>query len=77
VISCRELSDLFLDAWVEGELPARRERDCRRHVARCTACAHHVRAYRATIRLVREDAPAVDASDLPEELVRSILRAAG
>lgn len=73
-MSCREFLSLFLDAWLAGELPARRQRDCADHVATCPSCRDYVAGYRGVVGGLHSLAWAeVDLPPLDAELVREVL----
>lgn len=76
MVSCRELTELFLDGWIDRELPPRRRRECALHLLRCHACADHVADYRRLVALLRapSDADAAGVGAVPEELVQAIVR---
>lgn len=73
MVTCRELLDLHLDAWVARELPPRRVRECEAHVAACTVCAEHVADYRAVVERLRAVRTTIAATPVPDDLVADIL----
>ena len=71
-MTCREVITLFLADYVANELPPERRAELERHFALCASCAAYLATYESTIRLAR--GAYVELDDLPEELVRAILR---
>jgi anti-sigma factor RsiW len=77
-MTCREFIEIFLDDWLDGGLPARRADACDRHAQTCSDCAEYVRRHRQLLKaLVVERLAGGACKDLPPELVRQILGAAG
>ena len=77
-ITCRQLIDDLLGAYVEGELPPSDRRELERHLAVCPSCVAYLDSYAQTIRLEHAalgDPPSAEPSSLPEDLVRRILLA--
>lgn len=73
-MSCREFVSLFLDAWLAGELPARRHQECTWHVTGCAACRSYTGGYRGVVAAL--DGLAATTDELPEldaELLRDVL----
>lgn len=79
MVSCRELTQLYLDSWLSGELPPRRRRECAAHLDGCPDCARYVADYRRVVGLLQAPrvARAAKAHAVPEELVQAILRECG
>jgi hypothetical protein len=75
-VSCREFVSLFLDGWVNGGLPGRREQECERHVAGCADCRAYAHGYRVTVVTARREIGSAGEGVLPEALVQAILAAA-
>jgi len=73
VLTCREVV-AFLDAYVAGELPPARVELFERHLAACPDCLAYLESYRNAIELGRA-AFLAESSEVPEELVDSILAA--
>lgn len=73
LVSCREFLELFLEDWLEGALPARRWRQCDRHLDLCVSCAESAAGYRTTVRILRRFGRTTGSEPLPEELTRGIL----
>jgi anti-sigma factor RsiW len=76
-VSCREFVSLFLDAWLAGELPARRQQDCTAHVHGCSDCAHHAAGYRDVVEALRALRELHELPQVSEEFVRATLHAVG
>lgn len=79
--TCRDFIDLLLDYVDDGLEPRTREL-CEEHMELCSQCADYLESYRTTTELgqriySREDDQGDEELELPEELVRSILSAAG
>jgi anti-sigma factor RsiW len=76
-MTCREVIG-FLGSYVDGELPPDVLRRFEEHIATCPQCSAYLDSYRRTVHLVRDAARPPDASlpgEVPEELVKAILRA--
>lgn len=74
-LTCRDFLDLVLD-YVEGDVNADVKALCERHLEICRACRDYLASYRTTYRL--ELATLADErEELPEDLLRTILEAAG
>lgn len=76
VLTCRELVD-SLDAYLEGELPRDRAELFERHLAACSDCGAYLEAYRSAIELGRGALLGARSTEVPDELVDSILAALG
>jgi hypothetical protein len=76
IMSCRRLTDALADYTAATLATAERE-VCEAHLARCRTCVEYLRAYRATIRVIKEaGAPSNErTAAMPEELVATILAA--
>lgn len=77
MISCREF-DEFLDAYLEGSLPAPQHRKFLVHVWLCPHCDRYLETYRRAREMAVDALSAEDEADLravPEELVQAILEA--
>jgi predicted anti-sigma-YlaC factor YlaD len=78
-LTCRELVD-FLAEYLDGTLALARRALFEAHLARCSECVAYLRSYAETVRLARSvctDPGAPLPPDVPEDLVRAILRARG
>ena len=71
-VTCREFLELLLD-FSDGKLPAGQAERCETHRAHCEICSGYFSAYRETRDLL-EVAKGDRSIELPEELVRKILR---
>jgi anti-sigma factor RsiW len=77
-MNCREFTE-FLHDYLLGDLPAEERVAFDGHLAECPWCVAYLDSYQKTIELERaafaapEDA--APPADVPEELVRAILRA--
>jgi len=75
-ITCREVVD-FLQDYLAGGLDAEAAARFERHLSECPPCVAYMKTYQATPAIVEAalkdegDVPA----DMPEDLVRAILRA--
>ena len=79
MLTCRELIE-FLDDYVADALPDAVRREFEVHLKLCAACRRYLKTYRRTIDLERRalgDVQAQDCDDMPEDLVRAIVAAAG
>lgn len=77
-MTCKEFIDRLLD-FTEGDLDTEARRLCREHAGLCRDCADYLSGYEATAELCRESVRGEDEAvpELPEDLVTSILKAAG
>jgi anti-sigma factor RsiW len=76
-MTCHELTDFLLD-YVSGELPDTTRAEFERHLGICPDCRRYLDGYRTTIAMSKAAfaaPPAVDADEVPEELVAAILKA--
>jgi len=73
-MTCREL-DEFLADYVAGELAPAVRAEFERHLAICPTCVTYLDTYRRTIRLARSAGDAAVGSEVPAELVDSIVAA--
>jgi anti-sigma factor RsiW len=77
-MNCREFTE-FLHEYLFGNLPAEQRAEFDKHLAECPWCVAYLDSYQKTIHLeqtafsIPEDA--LPPADVPEELVRAILRA--
>ena len=77
-MNCREFIE-FLHEYLFGDLSAEERAEFDKHLAECPLCVAYLDSYQKTIHLehaafsVPEGAP--PPADVPEELVRAILRA--
>ncbi len=90
MLTCEQFIDHLLD-FTEGDLPSETNRLCREHSALCKKCAGYLDSYQKTIAVEKaafdpdlaigsaahRDPASKDRYELPEELVQSILTAAG
>jgi hypothetical protein len=74
-MTCREFVEC-VGPYYDGDLPAHHQSAFATHLAGCLTCRAYLGAYEATVRLAREALKTSDEqqSDLPEELVKSILK---
>lgn len=77
-MTCREFTEFLLD-YLGGNLPAEQRAEFDRHLAECPWCVAYLDSHQKTIQLERVafDMPedASPPADVPEELIRAILRA--
>ena len=73
-LNCREVIE-FLMAYLDGELPAARQRVFEGHLGRCPPCVTYIETYRKTIALGRDALADCRDESLPEELIAAILAA--
>jgi anti-sigma factor RsiW len=76
-MTCRRFVE-FLNAYLDGELPAAARDAFQAHLAECPACVTYLRTYETTVRLGKAaftDLDGAVGSDVPEDLVRAILDA--
>lgn len=71
-ITCRQLIE-FIGDYVAGELDHHARLEFERHLAICRSCQAYLESYRTTMTLVQEAATDEPATDVPEELVATIL----
>jgi len=69
-LACIELVELVTD-YLEGALPARRQRAIEHHLAQCDGCAAYVEQMRETRRM----AGALRGEDVPDAAVDALLAA--
>ena len=76
MLTCRDFIDFIAD-YLSGEL-ARNERDAfEYHLADCPDCSKYLHSYQATITFGRLAFPELDSpvpNEVPEDLVRAILK---
>jgi anti-sigma factor RsiW len=77
-VTCRDFV-AFLDDYLSGSLPEDRRTAFNSHLSRCPSCVSYMKTYSASIELgrtvlARSQDPVPE--DVPEELVRAVLRAA-
>jgi anti-sigma factor RsiW len=78
MLTCKQLIEDFLMAYVAGELPVRDRWLFRLHLAGCWACRAYLKSYRATLELGKSSlAEDIELPEPPEELVQAILAASG
>lgn len=70
-ITCRQLIEFIMD-YVAGELGDDERSDFERHLEHCASCQAYLDSYRKTMVLAVEGDKTAD--DVPEELVRTILK---
>jgi len=73
-MTCRDLTD-FLADYVADELPVATRETFEGHLARCPNCRVFVAQYRHTIVLERLALSSDADPELPEDLVRAIMKA--
>lgn len=75
LLTCREMIEEFLSAYVDGELSAAERERFEEHLLVCPACVDYLESYRTTVGLgsaaLRAGEPI--AEDVPQELVDAIL----
>ncbi len=78
LITCHELIDFIAD-FFEGMLTAEQSKDFQSHLARCPSCRAYLATYEKTIRMEKVAFRFDDSvnDDVPEELIRVILKVAG
>ena len=75
--TCKDFIELLID-YVDGELDAHTRSLCEEHMDLCRQCADYLESYMTTTELgQRIYGNDEGAADLPEDLVQSILIAAG
>jgi len=76
--TCHEVIT-FLGDYVANELPPERRAEFERHLALCKSCVDYLAMYESTIRMARWAAkePDLRIEEIPEDLVKAILEAAG
>lgn len=74
-MTCREFTE-FLDAWLDGALPADQRTAFEHHLSICRDCVVYLDTYRRTVDACR-NLRATDPvpAEVPEDLVAAILRA--
>lgn len=76
-MTCRELVD-FLSAYLDGELSSEARIRFDAHLSACPECSAYLRTYEAAVKLAKDACDHPDdpvPADVPEELVRAILKA--
>ena len=76
-MTCREFAD-FLSDYLSNELPAPVRANFEHHLTICVNCRRYLSSYEETVKLGKrafDDLDAALPTDVPEELVRGILRA--
>jgi anti-sigma factor RsiW len=75
-LTCGEFVE-FLDDYLAGALGPQRLASFNEHLAACPSCVGYMKTYRETIRLGKSALAASEPvpDEVPEELVRAILRA--
>jgi anti-sigma factor RsiW len=75
-MKCEELIS-FLAGYLDGLLPLETLATFEKHLEGCRSCRAYLATYRETILMARKaaQAPRLEISDAPEELVRAILAA--
>jgi anti-sigma factor RsiW len=68
VTRCQECIDLLVD-YLDGELPAERERALELHLDMCPACVRFVNTYRGTVDVARN----LPVEAIPEELIQRLI----
>lgn len=77
MLNCHEIED-FIDSYLDESLPWRRRALFRSHLLMCRECRSYIGAYKRTIELgktVFDDPAGPPPDDVPEDLVKAILRA--
>jgi anti-sigma factor RsiW len=76
-VTCREFADFMAD-YLSGELSADVRASFDRHLVLCANCQRYITSYEETVKLGKaafDDEKAAVPADVPEELVRAILKA--
>lgn len=73
-MTCRDFADFLLD-YVEGDLAAGARRRFDEHLANCPDCVHYLQHYTETVKAGRLAMADELPADVPDDLVRAILRA--
>jgi len=76
-VTCREFAD-FLSDYLSNDLPAGTREHFEHHLAICVNCQRYLRSFEETIKLGKRAFDDLDATlpdDVPDDLVRGILRA--
>ena len=77
MITCREF-EVFVLAYLDGELPARQVKIFEWHLRLCRECRDYLAAFRRAIEVGQGalgPAAAAVPSDVPEDLIRAVLEA--
>lgn len=77
MITCKEFENFILD-YLDDELPAQQRSRFERHIQLCRECREYLQVYRRTLEVSRAVFPPPGASvpdDVPEELIKAILKA--
>ena len=72
-MNCRECAD-FLSDYMSGELPLAEREAFDRHLARCPNCVAYLDQLQAAVRAGKRACADLEA-EIPEELIRAILKA--
>lgn len=75
-MTCREVLD-FLMAYLDNEVDSMTRVAFEHHLSICRCCRDYLRNYQDTVRLSRDAFRDAEQAQVPEELVRAILRATG
>ena len=76
-LTCREFVD-FLNAYIDGDLPADQAQVFDKHMGLCPPCVHYLQTYKRAAELPGKCAEldrAEPPEDVPEALVKAILAA--
>ncbi len=73
-MTCRELSE-FLSDYLERSLPPDVSAAFERHLKLCPPCVSYLRSFEETIRLGKDACKGCDPPEVPEELIRAVLKA--
>jgi predicted anti-sigma-YlaC factor YlaD len=74
-MNCQEVIE-FLDSYCDGDLSPEQRGRFEQHLSICPDCVKYLNSYRRTIELARSphEQGSVAPRDIPEDLVRAILR---
>lgn len=77
MITCREFEDFILD-YLDNTLPVLQRSRFERHIRLCRECRQYLQVYQRTLKLSRAAFSSADAlvpDDVPEDLIKAILKA--
>ncbi len=72
ILTCEEVIEDFLIAYLEGRLNPQQAVRFEIHIARCRRCQEYIDQYMTTRTLLREDTE-MEIDEVPEELERSVM----
>ncbi len=77
MITCKEFDDFMVD-YLDGELSSAQRNKFELHIRMCKECRQYLDAYKRTIettKAVHQSEDSVIPNDVPEDLVKAILKA--